>query len=136
MASLARILIVDDDPDNRELLELVLGQAGFLTLTAASGEEALVVVAEHVPDLILLDVVMFGMDGYEVAAKLKGDVTTQAIPIMMVTAMDEGRGPADDFLRKPYSRAELFLKVKNLLFLKEAALAAVTATVTVTKLTA
>src|SRR6185503_2482653 len=70
----ARILIVDDEPGNRKLLEVTLKPEGYRVLSAANGEEALVLVEQQTPDLILLDVMMPGMDGYQVAAKLKGNL--------------------------------------------------------------
>jgi DNA-binding response OmpR family regulator len=121
----ARILVVDDDRDNREVLGLVLGCEGFVVLTAASGEEALEIVAQQPPDLILLDVMMPGMNGYKVAARIKGTPATKNIPIMMVTALDDSasrtralNAGADDFLAKPLDRAELCVRVRNLLRLR------------------
>src|SRR5687767_7021840 len=84
----SRILIVDDERHNRTLLEVMLAPEGFLLQTAASGEEALAMVAERAPDLILLDVMMPGMDGYEVTKRIKGDPATRNIPVIMVTALD------------------------------------------------
>ena len=120
-----RILIVDDEPRNRELLKVMLSPDGFVLTTAASGEEALAIVAQQPPDLILLDVMMPGMDGYEVALRIKSDLSTKNIPVIMVTALDDHNSRvlglsagADDFLAKPLDRAEMRLRVKNLLTLK------------------
>ena len=121
----ARILIVDDQRDNRELLEIILKHEGFLTLTAATGGEALATAAQQPPDLILLDVLMPDMDGYQLAAKLKGDLATKNIPIIMISALDDRnakmlalRAGAEDFLTKPMDRAELCERVKKVLRLK------------------
>jgi len=121
----ARILIVDDERHNRQLLEVMLAPEGFLLLTAASGEEALAIVAQQPPDVILLDIMMPGMDGYQVAAKIKGDPATKNIPVIMVTALDDGNARmlglsagAEEFLSRPVDRAELCVRVRNLLRLK------------------
>ena len=121
----SRILIVDDERHNRDLLEVMLAPEGFLLRTAASGEEALEIMAQEPPDLILLDIMMPGMDGYEVASRIKSDLATKHIPVIMVTALSDrhsrmvglGAG-AEEFLTKPVDRAELGVRVKNLLHLK------------------
>ncbi|HMH86874.1 MAG TPA: response regulator, partial [Gemmatimonadaceae bacterium] len=116
----ARILIVDDKLQNRQLLEIMLAPEGFVLLTAASGEEALAIVAVQPPDLILLDVMMPGMDGYQVAGKIKGDPATKSIAIIMLTALDDSNARmlglnagAEDFLTKPVDRAELVVRVRS-----------------------
>ncbi|MGK9419122.1 GGDEF/EAL domain-containing response regulator [Pseudomonas cedrina] len=121
----ATLLIVDDDPQVRKLLETLLQHEGYLTLSAGSGEEALQSVAKQPPDLILLDVMMPGLDGYEVASRLKGDEATAGIPIIMLSALSESSARvsgletgAEEFISKPVERVELWLRVRNLLRLK------------------
>ena len=121
----ACVLIVDDERHNRELLEIMLRPEGFVILSAASGEEALALVERQQPDLILLDVMMPGMDGYAVAGKIKGSPATESIPVIMLTALDDRNARmlglsagAEDFLTKPLDRAELSVRVRNLLRIK------------------
>src|SRR5450432_329201 len=121
-ANLPRILIVDDQVDNRELLKIILTHQGYLVVTAAGGELALAMVAEQPPDLILIDVLMPGIDGYQVVAKLKGNLATRPIPVIMVSGLDDhdsrmrGRSAgADGFICKPLDRTELFTQIRTLL---------------------
>ncbi len=119
------VLIVDDNAQNVELLEAYLEELPVETLTASDGIEALDMVQKHQPDLILLDIMMPGMSGFEVCKKLKADPATRDIPIIMVTALNEisdiERGVesgTDDFLTKPVNKLELLTRVKSLLRLK------------------
>ncbi|EGH18089.1 sensory box protein/response regulator, partial [Pseudomonas savastanoi pv. glycinea str. race 4] len=87
--SAATILIIDDDVHVRDLLEVLLQNQGYRTLTAESGELGLAMVELQAPDLILLDIMMPGMDGYEVASQLKASKSTANIPIIMLSALQE-----------------------------------------------
>jgi putative two-component system response regulator len=122
----ATILIVDDESRNVRLLEALLRPAGYLTRSAASGVEALASITQQAPDLILLDIMMPEMTGYEVAGALKANPGTANIPIIMITALTDRdarlaglNAGAEEFLTKPIDRAELWIRVRNLLRLKE-----------------
>jgi len=119
------ILIVDDEEHNRKLLEVLLRAQGYLTRTAANAEEALTSIKRLAPDLILLDVMMPGMNGFQLASLLKTDPATLNIPIIMLTALVDRsarlsglKAGAEEFLTKPFESAELWLRVRNLLRLK------------------
>ena len=122
-----KILVVDDEEDLLELLRFNLSGEGFSVTCVATGEEALDKVAEEVPDLILLDLMLPGMDGLEVARRLKSQALTKEIPIVMLTAKgEEGdivkgleRG-ADDYVTKPFSRKVLAARIRAVLRRKQA----------------
>jgi len=123
--SAGRILVVDDNPHARELLRAALVAEGYTVTLAEGGEEALAKVAEEVPELILLDINMPGLNGYEVCSRLKGTEATRLIPIIFLTSMsdleDRLRGievGADDFLTKPFRKVELLARAKSLLRFK------------------
>jgi putative two-component system response regulator len=121
----ATVLVVDDNPANVEMLAALLSEQGYSVASAFSGFEALEQVASTPPDLIFLDVMMPGMDGFAVCAQLKSRPETRFIPVVMVTALsareDRIRGievGVDDFLSKPVNRLELLTRARALLRLK------------------
>ena len=119
------ILVVDDVEENVELLESLLSAEGYKVISAYGGESALEAVAKEDPDLVLLDIMMPTMDGYEVCRRIKADSATASIPVVMVTVLDElediekgVEAGTDDFLIKPINRIELLTRVKSLLNVK------------------
>lgn len=118
------ILVVDDLAQNVRLLDAVLSPQGFRVATASSGEEALEVLSKEHPDLVLLDIRMPGIDGYEVCRRIRDDPGTEFLPVIMITA-NEGEDKvraiesgANDFVSKPFDRTELLARVRSLVRVK------------------
>jgi class 3 adenylate cyclase/CheY-like chemotaxis protein len=120
-----RILVVDDTPENIRLLEALLEPRGYAVITASSGQEALAKLRDQHPDLVLLDVVMPEMDGYQVCRRLREDPATTVLPVVMVTASGSEQrvaaieAGADDFISKPLDQAELLARIRSLLRIKQ-----------------
>ena len=124
MTSDPLVLVVDDLPQNTRLLEAVLSPRGFRVATASSGPEALDMLGKEHPDVVLLDIVMPGMDGYEVCRRIREDPGTAFLPVIMITASGEQEkiraieSGADDFVNKPFDQAELLARVRSLVRVK------------------
>lgn len=118
----SRVLIADDNEQNRELLDAYLADEDYEILFANDGQETMDVVAAQQPDVILLDIMMPRMSGYEVCEQLKADPEKRSIPVLMVTALNEMgdiekavKAGCDDFLTKPVNQLELKTRVRSLL---------------------
>ena len=125
MRTPSRILIVDDNPTNVKVLQTRLAAEGYEVLTAADGEEGLAAARQHTPDLILLDVMMPKLDGFEVCRRLRADAAFPFTPIIMVTAMADSKdvvagleAGGDEYLTKPVDHAALAARVRSMLRIK------------------
>jgi adenylate cyclase len=118
------ILVVDDTPQNVRLLEAVLASQGYSVISASAGPEALEKVATAAPDLVLLDIQMPGMNGFEVCRRIREDPATRFLPVVLVTASDTEvrvnaiEAEADDFITKPFDQQELLGRVRSLVRIK------------------
>ena len=123
----AKILVVDDEPRNVKILQIQLNARGYTVYTAADGLEALDSVEREMPDLILLDINMPKIDGFEVVRRIRTNETTEFIPIVMITALRDTRenriksieAGADDFIEKPFDSLEVLARVRSLLRIKQ-----------------
>ncbi|HEY3274546.1 MAG TPA: response regulator [Methanocella sp.] len=118
-----KIMVVDDEPDVVDLVKLVLESDGFSVVTAYSGKEALEKIDSEMPDLVLLDIMMPQMDGWEVYSRIRANPRTKDIPVAMLTAKSQSIDKmiglhvvkVDDYITKPFGRSELLERVKRIL---------------------
>jgi two-component system, cell cycle response regulator DivK len=117
-----RILVIEDHEDNRQILRDLLGHAGYHMIEAETGEAGLAAAAAHKPDLILMDIQLPGLDGYEATRRLKADPALRSIPIIVVTSYalsgDDAKARAagcDAYVTKPYSPRHLLAKINEYL---------------------
>jgi two-component system phosphate regulon response regulator PhoB len=116
------ICIVEDEEDILEILETRLKQEGYTPLSAKTGEEGVRLIREHLPDLVLLDIMLPGMDGFDVCREIRANKKTRAIPLIMLTARGEEADVvtglelgADDYITKPFSLREVMSRIKSVL---------------------
>lgn len=128
---LPRILVADDDDGMRQLLRLIFSRAGFDVIEAASGEQTVARAIDSAPNVILLDIMMPGMDGYDTCRQLKADRRTKTVPVIFVSALEDRTGRntpdkfgADDWIKKPVGPRELVARVQGVLGRRSAVLAA------------
>jgi two-component system alkaline phosphatase synthesis response regulator PhoP len=121
-ASVPTILVADDEEDVRDLVSYRLTRSGYHVIGAGDGEEALRLASEHAPDLMVLDVMMPRLDGYELTRRVRAEESLRSIPVILLTARsqesDVGRGfevGADDYLKKPFNPDELVARVRAVL---------------------
>ncbi|MFT5110634.1 MAG: two-component system sensor histidine kinase/response regulator, partial [Pseudoalteromonas tetraodonis] len=119
------VLVVDDQERNVQVLGTTLSNAGFQVMAASGGQQALKRVAAHVPDLVLLDILMPGMDGFEVCKRLQSDPETAGLPVIFISAADEGdvivralAAGGVDYVTKPFNSDELLARVRTHIELK------------------
>ena len=124
MTERTTILTVDDQPPNLRLLEAVLSPQGYQVITASSGEQALELLHSSNIDLVLLDIMMPGIDGYEVCQRIRSEPSTAFLPVVMITASGDHektraiKAGADDFISKPFHHGELLARVASLARIK------------------
>lgn len=120
---MTKIMVVDDEPDLLEVVKLILESDGYQVVTAGSGQEALDNIEKEKPDLVLLDIIMPKMDGWEVFSRIKSNPKTTSIPVIMLTAKDQRIDKliglhvvrVDDYITKPFGRSELLDRIKRVL---------------------
>jgi adenylate cyclase len=121
----SRILVVDDSPQNCKLLEAILAPRGYAVSSANSGKEALDLIATEPPDLVLLDIVMPELNGYEVCRQLRASQATRMLPVVMLTSSGDQdkvsaiEAGADEFVSRPFNQLELLARVRSLIRIKE-----------------